>query len=171
MNPCPCGYYGDPEKECKCSAYEVIKYQKKISGPLLDRIDLQVIVGRVAIDELREGRNEPSEKRSIASSESSLIKERINRARGMQYKRFLSYSAGEPARTNAEMGSCETEKMAKLDEGANAFLETLATSQLSPRGYYRLLKVARTIADLEGREEITAEHLAEAFGYRLKEAI
>jgi magnesium chelatase family protein len=154
MNPCPCGFYGDAERECKCSAYEIIKYQKKISGPLLDRIDLQVKVGRVAIEVLQ---NSPSDRQG----ESAAIRERVTRARAAQNQRC--------AKLNAELSSHEAQDSTNIDLSARAFLETLDAGHLSPRGYYRLIKVARTIADLEEKKEISSEHLAEAFSYRLKE--
>lgn len=173
MNPCPCGYYGDTEKECKCSAYEIIKYQKRISGPLFDRIDLQIKVGRIAIEELRK---ESTGWRDKEEGTSAAIKSSVERARVMQYERFATRAdstkntmTARRSWTNAEMSSRETQSLAKLDESANAFLETLNLGHLSPRGYYRLIKVARTIADLEGKENASAEHLAEAFSYRLKE--
>ena len=157
MNPCPCGYYGDTEKECKCTAYEVIKYRKKISGPLLDRIDLQIKVGRVKIGELRKGeRKEPVSPR---------IKVQVESARNIQAKRFRHLSI----MTNAEMSSREVQAMARPEPHAEKFLETLDRSYVSPRGYYRILKVARTIADLDACEYVSAEHLAEAFSYRLRE--
>lgn len=174
MNPCPCGYYGDPEKECRCGAYEVIRYQKKISGPLLDRIDLQIKVPRVEFSELREKKKlEPANRK---------IKKQIEAAREIQKKRFEKISA-KSGKTNSEMGSRQTEEMVNLESEAENFLETLDKSRLSPRGYFRLLKTARTIADLEAAEEIptsrpegvgkkvSAEHLAEAFSYRLREEI
>ncbi|HEY5220900.1 MAG TPA: YifB family Mg chelatase-like AAA ATPase [Candidatus Paceibacterota bacterium] len=155
MNPCPCGFYGDAEKECKCSAYEIIKYQKKISGPLLDRIDMQVKVGRVAIEELR------TSSVGEARGESAAIKERVIRARATQIRRY--------AKLNAELSSREVRGTINMDAEARSFLETLDNSHLSPRGYYRLLKIARTIADLEEKDAVSSEHLAEAFSYRLKE--
>jgi magnesium chelatase family protein len=162
MNPCPCGYYGDTEEECKCSAYEIIKYQKKISGPLLDRIDIQIRVGRVAIEELRGNiSNESASATTRSGKEDLLIKRHVADARGIQFKRF--------SKLNAEMGSREAQAMATMDESAGLFLGTLGSGHLTPRGYYRLLKVARTIADLAGEENISSEHLAEAFGYRLRE--
>jgi len=158
MNPCPCGYYGDTEHECRCRAYEVIKYQKKTSGPLFDRIDLQIKVGRVKIEELRKGkRSEPS---------SPNIKIRIETARNIQAERF---NKNPKIVTNAEMSSRQTEATARLEPRAEKFLETLDKSRLSARAYYRILKVARTIADLEEKENISAEHVAEAFSYRLRE--
>jgi magnesium chelatase family protein len=154
MNPCPCGFYGDAERECKCSAYEIIKYQKKISGPLLDRIDLQVKVGRVAIETLQ---NAPIGERR----ESAAIRECVARARTAQNRRY--------AKLNAELSSREAQDSTNMNPSAQAFLETLNAGHLSPRGYYRLIKVARTIADIEEKEAISSEHLAEAFSYRLKE--
>jgi magnesium chelatase family protein len=157
MNPCPCGYYGDTEKECTCSAYEIIKYQKRISGPLLDRIDLQVKVGRVKIGELRKG--------DSRGPTGPLLKKKVEEARAVQAARFKDLDII----TNAEMSSRETRAAARLEPQAERFLETLDRSRISPRGYYRILKVARTIADLDARENISAEHLAEAFSYRLRE--
>lgn len=161
MNPCRCGYYGDTEKDCKCTPYEVLMYQKRISGPLLDRIDLQIKVGRVKIEELRKGSQK--QKQGISAS----IKEQVERTREIQSKR-LAFSAG---KTNSEMTSREVEELANIDKEAQRFLASLDKARLSPRGYYRLLKVARTIADLEGSEKISTDHLAEAFGYRLKEEL
>jgi len=159
MNPCPCGYYGDKEKACTCAAYEVIKYQKKISGPLLDRIDLQIKLGRVKIEELRKG--EWGDPMAIAQ-QSAHIKKIVERARAIQRERFSKESSGADveiknrssavAKTNSEMTAREIQTAAQFDHTAEKFLETLDKSQLSPRGYYRLLKVARTIADLEEKK-------------------
>jgi len=159
MNPCPCGFYGDPEKECKCTAYEVIRYQKKISGPLLDRIDLQIKVSRVKIAELRERKN--------VEPQSPVIKKQIERVRKIQAERFKKLKI----QTNSEMSSRQAEEMISFAPGAEKFLETLDRSRLSPRGYYRLLKTARTIADLENQEKVSMEHLAEAYSYRLREEV
>ena len=159
MNPCPCGFYGDPEKECRCSAYEVIKYQKKISGPLLDRIDLQIKVPRIKIAELRERKN--------SERASEKIKNNVEAARAIQRERFKKHKI----KTNAEMSSKQTEELANPDASAEKFLTTLDKTRLSPRGYYRLLKTARTIADLDASETVSANHLAEAFSYRLREEI
>ena len=159
MNPCPCGFYGDTEKECKCSAYEIIKYQKKISGPLLDRIDMQVKVGRVAIETLRT-RTAHEAGRKVRG-ESAAIKECVIRARAAQVARY--------GKLNGELSSRESQELIAMDAEARLFLETLDHSHLSPRGYYRLLKIARTIADLEEKGAVSSEHLAEAFSYRLKE--
>ncbi|MEK7195583.1 MAG: YifB family Mg chelatase-like AAA ATPase [Patescibacteria group bacterium] len=160
MNPCPCGYYGDPERECRCTAYEVIRYQKKLSGPLLDRIDLQIKVDRVKIDELR-SKNKKEERRN------PFVKKEVETARKIQAGRFGKLRIY----TNSEMSSSQAEKIIKLTPEAEKFLDTLGKSRLSPRGYYRLLKTARTIADLERTDVVGAEHLAEAFSYRLREEI
>lgn len=156
MNPCPCGFYGDTENDCKCSAYEIIKYQKRISGPLLDRIDMQVRVGRIAIKELqREAR------RNQQRNESDVLKIRITHARSIQLDRR--------GQLNGELSSRKIQELINMDQHARAFLEALNIGYLSPRGYYRLLKIARTIADLEEKDAVAPEHLAEAFSYRLKE--
>jgi magnesium chelatase family protein len=158
MNPCPCGNYGNPERECRCPAYEIIKYQRKISGPLLDRIDIRIRVGSIKISNLR---------RDAGGMTNNEVLEVVKNVRAVQRKRFLDH----PGKTNSEMTTRETRAMADMDGSAEKFLETLDKSHLSPRGYYRLLKVARTIADIETRKSITSEHLAEAFSYRLKEDI
>jgi magnesium chelatase family protein len=160
MNPCPCGYYGDTEKECKCGAYEVIRYQKKISGPLLDRIDLQIKVPRIKLEELR--------KASDSEAQSPKIKKSIENARHFQLERLKSF---EGVQTNAEMSPRHLEKFSLLESEAESFLNKLKGARLSPRGYYRLLKTARTIADLAQSEKTKAEHLAEAFSYRLREEV
>ncbi len=173
MNPCPCGFHGDPEKECRCTAYEVLRYQKKISGPLLDRIDLQIRVPRIKIAELRKKKGE--------ETESKHIKKHIEHAREIQAERFSAKGGSLPVRqagasggkkmmTNSEMSSKQAEGI-HMESSAEEFLRMLDKSRLSPRGYYRLLKVARTIADLEEKEKVSAEHLAEAFSYRLKEEV
>ncbi|MDO8504444.1 MAG: YifB family Mg chelatase-like AAA ATPase [Candidatus Liptonbacteria bacterium] len=158
MNPCPCGYYGDPEKECRCGAYDVIRYQNKISGPLLDRIDLQVKVPRIKVNELRDKEIKEGE----ASAE---IRIKVQTARDIQAERFKNLKIT----SNAEMSSKQAEEFANTDEEAEKFLAGLDKTKISPRGYYRLLKTARTVADLEGDTKISAGHLAEAWGYKFKE--
>jgi magnesium chelatase family protein len=163
MNPCSCGYYGDPERACTCTAYEVVKYQKKVSGPLLDRVDIQIKVGRVKVGELRKGEwRDPVNPR---------VKMFVHAARERQAMRFTHLATNAPVTTNAEMSSREAQAAARLEPQAEKFLETLDRSRISPRGYYRILKVARTIADLEAAERVSAEHLAEAFSYRLREEV
>jgi len=160
MNPCPCGYYGDPEKECRCGAYDVIRYQKKVSGPLLDRIDLQVKVNRAKVSELRA-------EDKAAKSESETIRGWVENARAIQKERF----AGMGISTNSEMSSKQTETLAEIGEDANKFLDSLDKTKISPRGYFRLVKTARTIADLESSKKISADHLAEAWTFRFKEEV
>ena len=162
MNPCPCGYFGDSEKECRCSANEIFRYQKKISGPLLDRIDIQVWVPRVKIEELRKKSTE-SEK-----TVSQKTKELIRRAREIQNERFKGVKPR--IRLNSEMTSKWIDEMVIFDKEAEKFLkDVLEKSFVSARGYYRILKIARTIADLEESDNIKASHLAEAFQYRVRE--
>ena len=159
MNPCPCGYYEDPAHECRCTAHQVFRYQKKISGPLLDRIDIQIEVPRVPIEELR---REPQN-----SLEDQEFRSLVFQAATRQEERFRE--AGLPYRLNADMSSRNTERFARLDASAEGLLgRMLAGSHLSTRGYYRILKIARTIADLDGADEIQSDHLGEAFQYRVK---
>ncbi len=142
----------------------MIRYQKKISGPLLDRIDIQIRVPRVPLGELRAA---PGNNRGQTPETSAQIKERVEEARARQAHRFR----GLKTKTNAEMSAKQTETFVHLDHESESFLSQLEKSRLSPRGYYRLLKTARTIADLEKSEKTTANHLAEAFSYRLREEV
>lgn len=158
MNPCPCGFYGDADKECVCSAHDIARYQRKISGPLLDRIDLQIKMVRISVETLRDARSK--------DGDSASAKKSVEIARSIQAERFKNSRSG--LRTNADMTSKETEALTNLSAGANAFLKSLQGSTISPRGYYRLLKTARTIADLESMEQVTAANLAEAWSYRLQ---
>ncbi len=175
MNPCPCGYYGDPIKPCSCAPSTVTKYQKRISGPLLDRIDIHVEVPRVDYQKLSDDRlGEPS----------AAIRERVERARELQRRRFAGESDSRSSKSrsldrgktkfdagnvvcNADMRVAEVRQFCKLD-GAGESLVRAAMGQrnLSARGYHRVLKLARTIADLAGSEQIQAAHVAEAIQYR-----
>ncbi len=155
MNPCPCGYYNHPTKPCVCSPSQVQKYLNKISGPLLDRIDIQVEITPVPFDELT----------NATPSESSVaIRERVLRARQIQQQRF----ADEPGvHSNAQMTPRLLQKYAQLDErGKNMLQSAMDKLNLSARAYDRILKVARTIADLDGSPDIQSAHIAEAIGYR-----
>jgi magnesium chelatase family protein len=156
MNPCPCGHYGDPVKECTCSLSMVKAYQKKISGPLMDRIDIHVEVPRVPFEKLSSQRTgEPSAK----------VRERVERARAVQRERF----EGTTLQTNADMGPAEIRKFCPIDETSTNLLKVAMTQmQLSARAYHRILKLARTIADLAGSEQIQTAHIAEAIQYRPK---
>lgn len=155
MNPCPCGFYNHPEKECVCGPGVVQKYLSKISGPLLDRIDLHVEVTPVNFSELSSSR--PAEK-------SSLIRERVIKARELQDKRF---TAIEGVHANAQMSANMVRQICLIDEvGKGLIKQAMEKLGLSARAYDRILKVARTIADLAGSENIKTEHLAEAIHYR-----
>lgn len=154
MNPCKCGFYGDPQKECTCSTLEVQRYRARVSGPLLDRIDIQVEVPAVAYRDLAD--QSPSES-------SPEIRKRVERARQIQLQRF----AGRDIYCNAQMTARDLRKHCRVDAGAERLLESAMNKLgLSARAYTRVQKVARTIADLEGSGEITASHVAEAIQYR-----
>mgnify|MGYP001604539101 FL=1 len=160
MNPCPCGYFGDSEKECRCSANEVFRYQKKFSGPLLDRIDIQIEVPRVKIEDLR--------KKNRDEKLSERLKNQVAKARDIQQNRFSKIKP--KIRLNSEMSSKQVDELVDLDAAAENFLKNiLEKSFVSARGYYRILKISRTIADLEESEKVKANHLAEAFQYRVRE--
>lgn len=154
MNPCPCGYYGDPRRACSCAASAVARYQKRISGPLLDRIDIHLEVPRIPHEQLADRRpGEPS----------AAVRDRVERAREVQARRF----AGTSLLTNADMGPKELRQFAALDEAAEALLGTAVRQMaLSPRAYHRVLKLARTIADLAGEERVGSAQIAEALQYR-----
>jgi magnesium chelatase family protein len=162
MNPCPCGYFGDPVKPCTCSSMVVTKYQKRISGPLLDRIDIHVEVPRVEYEKLSSERlGEPS----------AAVRERVEAARDRQRVRFEALRRQESSHSditcNAEMRPAEVRKYCGLDEIGQALMKSaMSQLQLSARAYHRVLKLARTIADLAGSEVIHPAHLAEALQYR-----
>jgi len=155
MNPCPCGYYGAPKRECRCTPLQIRNYRNKISGPLLDRIDIHIEVPAVSYRELSGlGAGEPSAK----------IRDRVMGARNIQKKRFKGLRK---VHCNATMRSKDTTKYCALNAEAQSLLK-MAISELnfSARAYDRILKVARTIADLAGREQIESEHISEAIQYR-----
>ena len=155
MNPCPCGYFNHPEKECICAPGVVQKYLSKISGPLLDRIDLHVEVTPVNFNELASER---------LSEKSRVIRERVTLARNIQITRF---EENEDVFCNAQMSPNMVRKICKISDGGQALLkQAMEKLGLSARAYDRILKVSRTIADLAGTEEILLEHLAEAIHYR-----
>jgi len=154
MNPCPCGYYGDPVKECRCSAGDVTRYSKRISGPLLDRIDIFVDVPRVEYEKLADDRfGEGSEK----------VRTRVERARQIQRERFK----GTRLASNADATPVEVREFCQVEPSAQGLLRTaMKQLSLSARAFHRILKLARTIADLEDDPIIKAHHLAEAIQYR-----
>ena len=155
MNPCPCGYFNHPEKECTCSAVMVQRYLNKISGPLLDRIDLHVEVTPVAFSELSSQKN---------SENSDAVRERVIKARELQAKRFEGQQG---VYANAQMSSKQLKEICVISTvGQNLLKTAMDRLNLSARAYDRILKVSRTIADLAGSEDIRPEHLAEAIQYR-----
>ena len=167
MNPCPCGYYGDAMKPCSCAHALVTKYQKRISGPLLDRIDIHIEVPRVDYEKLSGGRmGEPSE----------CIRGRVQAARNIQRARFThpeSRLSNNGSSTdivcNADMRVGEIRQFCRLPEDGQGLMRAaMSQLNLSARAYHRILKLARTIADLAGCEEIVSVHLAEALQYRPK---
>lgn len=157
MNPCPCGHHGDPDRVCGCSTYQIEKYRQKVSGPILDRIDLHVDVPRLSFDELRD--------RSVGES-SAGVRVRVQAAR----ERGRARLQGTGRQSNAEMDNKSIETHCILDEDGQALLrQAVEHYHLSPRAYTRVLKTARTIADLAGAEHIVDAHLAEALQYRFRE--
>jgi magnesium chelatase family protein len=154
MNPCPCGYSTDPDRDCSCSPTQIIKYQKKISGPLIDRIDLHIEVPRIKFEKLADN--------DLAESSKS-IRERVEKAREIQQKRFKD----KKIISNSEMSSQDVKEFCEVDNQTIDILRTAVSQfQLSARSYYKILKLARTIADLEEKENITSAHVAEALQYR-----
>lgn len=155
MNPCPCGYYGDPTHHCVCTPGQIQRYLSKISGPLLDRIDIQCEISALPFSDLSKA--EPGEP-------SAKIRERVIAARAIQTERFKGVKG---LHCNAQMSERMIHEYAEPDEAGLAMLRTaMERLHLSARAYSRILKVARTIADLAGAEKVGAEHIAEAIGYR-----
>ena len=155
MNPCPCGFLGDTEKQCTCTEAQIQRYRAKLSGPLLDRIDLIIEVPRLTTDELINT--------TVESEPSAKIRERVVAARKLQAKRYEK----EGILTNSELTAEMVKKYCQLDEDSTRILKLAAQKyQLSGRKYNRVLKIARTIADLAQSENITSVHLTQALQYR-----
>ena len=155
MNPCPCGYFTDPNKECTCTPPSIQKYMAKISGPLLDRIDIHIEVPAVKYKELAT--------ESLAEK-SENIRNRVIKARDVQLRRFKE---SKHIFNNADMGSKEVRKYCKLDDSGEQLLKMAMTKLgLSARAYDRILKVSRTIADIDNSENILPQHVSEAIQYR-----
>ncbi|MFN3491151.1 MAG: ATP-binding protein, partial [Anaerolineales bacterium] len=161
MNPCPCGYYGDSQKPCTCAPAVVTKYQKRISGPLLDRIDIHIEVPRVDYEKLSGNK---------LGESSEAIRQRVQAARNIQQARFTNPdSQSSNIVCNADMRVGEVRQFCQLPaEGQSLMRAAMSQMNLSARAYHRILKLARTIADLAGSEEIQSQHLAEALQYRPK---
>ena len=154
MNPCPCGNYGAKDRECKCSPAQIHKYLSKISGPIMDRIDIHVEVDNIAYSDLHKDSKEES---------SASIKQRVDKARKVQLERFKNSKTF----SNSKMTVPQTKKFCVLSNECQLLMEqAFSNLKLSARAHDRILKVARTIADLEGEEEILPQHLAEAISYR-----
>lgn len=157
MNPCPCGYFGDDRQECTCSMSLVQRYQKRISGPLMDRIDIHLEVKRVQFQKLA----------ALEQGESSaVIRQRVEAAHRIQHQRFASLNKPYVL-VNGDMGPAEVQQFCQLDDaGKNLMRAAMQQMNLSARAYHRVLKLSRTIADLAGKEQIEVTHLAEALQYR-----
>jgi magnesium chelatase family protein len=155
MNPCPCGYYGDPERECSCTSTQILTYQKRLSGPLLDRIDMTLSVSRIPHDQLLTSK-------SMSNSQHQTAVKTIISVRNIQHKRYNSSVKNNSSLTNADI-----KRFANLAPAAKLFLDDAAKKlKLSARSYFKVIKVGRTIADIEASKAIEIPHIAEALQYR-----
>ena len=154
-NPCPCGYYGDPKRTCTCLPGMIQRYQKRVSGPILDRIDIHISLRLLETEKLV--------KNSVTSESSKVIQKRVQEARDIQIKRFR----GTKYKSNSEMSSKAVKEFCPLSaECISLMISATASMNLTARSYHKVLKVARTIADLAGEKVILTNHLAEALQYR-----
>jgi magnesium chelatase family protein len=157
QNPCPCGFFGNPTKDCKCNLNQIIRYQRRVSGPMLDRIDIHLDVPAVKVEKLTQQND------SDRSEKSAVIRKRVQKARDIQTTRFKKSKIT----SNSEMGNKEIKKFCALDENCVKLLQlAVVKMNLSARSYNRTVKLARTIADLEGLKEINPTHIAEALQFR-----
>ena len=153
-NPCPCGFYEDPEKQCKCSVNSIARYRRKLSGPIADRIDIHIQMGRQSFSVIAE--------QTTTSESSSSIRARIEKAQAVQHARFENDSIY----TNAEMGISLLNKHCSVDNTTKQMLKrAMEKYNMSTRAYHNILKVARTVADLEASKKILWSHIATAVGY------
>ena len=157
QNPCPCGFFGNPTKNCKCSLNQILRYQRRVSGPMLDRIDIHLDVPAVKVEKLtQQGNSEPAEG-------SLTIKKRVQAARDIQTKRFRKSKIT----SNSEMNNKEIKEFCELDKSCIKLLQlAVVRMNLSARSYNRTIKLARTIADLAGLKNINSTHIAEALQFR-----
>ena len=160
MNPCPCGFLGDKKIECKCSEFQINRYRGKLSGPLLDRIDIHLDVARLETDELLEQDN--------TAESSADVRKRVAKAREIQLSRYKEErQKGENIYTNSELTPKLIKKYCKLTPDVKLMLKNaLKMFNLSARGFDRILKISRTIADLDGCDDIKTSHLAQALQFR-----
>jgi len=159
MNPCPCGYYGDPFRRCTCPAGLVSRYQRRISGPFIDRVDIFIEVPHIDYEKLTDNR---------LGEKSDKVQERVNAARLIQHQRFQ----GTKLSCNADMMPTEVREFCQVEESAQSLLKAaMKQLYLSARAFHRILKLARTIADLENAGIIKAPHLAEAVQYRPRQTV
>lgn len=161
-NPCPCGYYGSDVKPCKCLPGQISRYQKRISGPIVDRIDIHVDVPQVKVEKLMQARRE--------SPTSEKIQKKVEAARQIELKRFKKLKIKEKVKSNSEMSTRQVQEICTLSLECQKLLRQATVSLgLSARAYYKVIKIARTISDLEASVEISPNHIAEALQYRPKE--
>ncbi len=160
-NPCPCGYYGDSKRACTCLPGQIARYEKRVSGPILDRIDIHIDVPSVEAQKL-------VGKSDVKSEASRLIQKRVQKAREVQNKRFKNTKI----KSNSEMNTKEVKKFCELsDECRTMLISAVATMSLTARSYFKVIKIARTIADLAGEAKISTLHIAEALQYRPKDIL
>lgn len=161
-NPCPCGYYGDKTRECSCTTLQILKYQKRVSGPLLDRIDIHIDVPAVDVKKITADNENDGE-------ESKVVRNRVEKARKRQLKRFSHKSSNRRIVNNSEMTSRDIKSFIQIDANAREILKDAVTKlSLSARSYHKVIKVSQTIADLERKDIIQTEHVLEALQYRPK---